>query len=106
MKAPTVIDGHELRGFVVRLYPDERTIATLRILQAERRTVWNWLVSQVEDSLAATRSYAIRSGLVTARPGRPNYDGMSPDESSEARKQHMRACADWWSGLETLQEAR
>lgn len=89
-----VADGHELRGFVVRLYPTRDQIDALREIQDERRIVWNWLVAQVEDALAATRSFAEREGLIEPAPERPDYDGMAPDESKEARRAYLRACGD------------
>lgn len=93
MKTTSIADGNELRGFRVRLYPTAEQVETIRELQFERRIVWNWLVAQVEDALAASRSYAIKQGLVDPLPPRPDYNGLSPDESKAARQEHAAACS-------------
>lgn len=95
MKGLEILPGHEIRGFVVRLYPTTEQVERMRELQHQQRIAWNWLVAQVEDSLAATRAYAVRNGLVAPSPQRPDYDGLSPDESKAARKQHASACGEW-----------
>lgn len=88
-------EGHELRGFRIRLYPTADDLLKLDTIQAEERLVWNWLVSRNEDAKEAGAAYAVRNGLVGARPVRPVYDGMLPSEAEKAAAEYRAACAEW-----------
>ena len=87
--------GHEVRGLMVRLYPDAETEEKLSILAGDCRVAWNFLVKQVEDALAANEAYAVRNKLVDPRPERPNYDGLSPEDSRRAREDFRVAMSAW-----------
>lgn len=87
--------GHEFRGLVIRLYPTEEQERQLKLIEDDLRGCWNWLVKQTEEVLNARRAYAVREGLVPQRPVRPDYDGMSPDESHSAKEAHRDACWEW-----------
>lgn len=87
--------GHEVRGMMIRLYPDAETEQKLLVLSERLRRCWNWLVGQTEDVIRAREAYAVRCGLVPVRPLRPDYDGMAPDEAKVAKSDHRAACANW-----------
>lgn len=98
----TLRSGHEVRGFPFRIYPTREDVAKLRSIQDDRRTVWNWLIKLAEDTLDANRAYAVRSadkgglGLdVGERPIKPDYAGMTPEESKAAKKAFTTACGEW-----------
>ena len=96
MKKFEIASGHELRGFVVRLYPDKETEKKLRELEDAARPVWNWLVGQTEEVIAAREAYAIRNGLVSGRPQKPVIlDGLEPEETSLVWADYRDRMAEW-----------
>lgn len=90
-----VAPGNELRGFMIRMYPDLDTERKLKSLEADLRYAWNWLVSQTDEVREIRAGYAVKQGLVGPKPEHPNYDGMSPDESKNAKKQYIDQCVEW-----------
>lgn len=92
-------DGYELRGFVVRLYPTKEQVAWLEDRQAKLRVVWNWLVSMLKEQNDANETYAVRAALVSTRPCRPDYDGMSPEEATNVKDEHRRRVNAWYAEL-------
>lgn len=95
MKRFSVSDGNEIRGFMIRLYPDKEQEASLLALESQMRRAWNWLVKQQEDTIEASAAFAQRNGLVPDRPVRPVCEGMTPDESSVAKSAYADACKAW-----------
>jgi hypothetical protein len=89
----SVMEGHEIRGFRIRLYPTPDQERALLSLEADLRTAWNWLVKQTEDTLDAREAYAIRIGAAPPRLSRPDYDGMTPEEAKVARDDFRVRCA-------------
>lgn len=95
MKKFEIKSGHEIRGMMIRLYPDKETEECLKALEADARRVWNWLVGQTEDVIKARAAYAMRNGLVPARPETPCYDGLTPDESLKIREHFVKMMVEW-----------
>jgi hypothetical protein len=92
-------DGHEVRGFLVRIYPTKDQEEKLGVLSNDARRAWNWLIKQVEDVLTAREGYAIRNGLVGPRPQRPDYDGLDPDASKAAKEAYHEKCRAWHTAV-------
>lgn len=92
-------DGHEIRGEMIRLYPDAETDLKLRALEGTARSLWNWLVKQTEDVLEARTALAVRDGLVGPRPPRPVLEGLSPDESKSKAATFRQQCLDWHGAI-------
>ncbi len=67
----------------------------LDILSEDLKSAWNWLVKQTEDTLAASRSYALRHQLVPPQPEAPHYEGLSPEEAQQRKKTYRQECKDW-----------
>jgi hypothetical protein len=86
--------GNEVRGFMVRLYPNAQTEVALETISADMRRAWNWLVKQTEDVLEAREAYAVRHGLVASRLARPNYDGLEPAVAHATKETFIKACVD------------
>lgn len=95
MQKVDVKEGHEIRGFVVRIYPTKEQENELLLLEGRLRRVWNWLVKQVEDVLEARAAWALKGGLVPPRPVRPSYDGLTPEESKAAACEHGARVREW-----------
>jgi transposase len=95
MKTYKIEFGHEVRGFMLRLYPTADEIAKLHHLQADARTAWNWICKQTEDTIDANRAFAVKTGLVEAQPVKPDYNGLTPEESKAAKKAFKKLMADW-----------
>lgn len=95
MKKFELRPGHELRGFRIRLYPDKEQEARLLAVSEQCRLIWNWLVRQTDDVIAARGAYAVAQGLVAKRPERPNYDGLTPEAAKSSKEAHAKACFDW-----------
>ncbi len=95
MKKFEVKEGHELRGFLVKLYPTKEQEEALLKKQDATRLLWNELVHRADDANAAIEAFAIREGLVTPKPKRPDYDGLSPDDSRDARKAYESSMSAW-----------
>lgn len=87
--------GHEIRGFMVRIYPTKEDEAKLTALMDDTRRAWNWLVKQREEVTQARAAYCLKNNLIEPKPQRPNYDGMKPEESKKAKKEHEKACSLW-----------
>lgn len=87
--------NHELRGFMVRLYPDKDTQEVLASLEDDCRTAWNWLVNQTEEVLSIKKDYALKNNLVPPRPYSPEYDKLSPEESASAKIKYKNECIKW-----------
>lgn len=91
-------EGHEIRGLMIRLYPDANTVLALKEIESFSRTVWNWLIKQTEDVLAARAAFAEREKLVPPRPPRLSseaYAGLSPEESKALRIEQSRKYLEW-----------
>jgi len=95
MKKFEIQPGNEIRGMMIRLYPTKEQEELLLELMDDQRRAWNWLVNQTEVTLRAREAYALKRGLVPARPERPNYDGLTPEESKATRETHWKNCAAW-----------
>lgn len=95
MKKFEVRPGHEIRGMMIRLYPDAETKHKLDLIEADLRRCWNWLVKQTEEVLQARQAYAVKQGLVPPKPIRPVYEGMEPKESETAKDAYYEACKEW-----------
>jgi putative transposase len=95
MKKFELRDGHELRGFMIRLYPTKEDEAALAELQHESRIAWNWMVGQKETARDAAMAFAVRSGLIESRPVRPDFNGMTPEQSSAEAAEFREASFDW-----------
>lgn len=95
MKRFEIQPGNEIRGFKIKLYPDAETETKLRQLSEDARYIWNWLISRFEEARAASESFAVREGLVSAKPTEPDYDGMTPEESEQAAENHRAAWREW-----------
>jgi hypothetical protein len=67
MKKFKLKEGHEIRGFKIRLYPDKEQEEKLKEIEASVRVAWNWLVGEVESVLLAREAFAVRRGLVPPR---------------------------------------
>jgi len=93
-------EGHSFRGFMIRIYPTPDQIVSLKQLQDDTRYVWNQLVAMTESTWEARKAYARRE--IGPCPERPDYDGMTPDESKEARKNHKAACREWSNRVHDL----
>ena len=91
----TIADGNEIRGFVVRVYPTPAQEAELLTLESRLRRIWNWLIRQTEDVIAAREAWAVKQGLVPGRPVRPLYDGLTPEESKAAARAHGERVREW-----------
>lgn len=87
--------GHETRGMMIRVYPTHDQVAALDQIERDLRHAWNWLVGQTEDWLCARAAYAVREGFAAAKPERPDYDGMGPEDAKLARLKHNAAIRDW-----------
>jgi putative transposase len=92
--------GNEIRGYRIRIYPDQATKEKLHVLERDLRRAWNWLVNMTgydsnNDASRAKQAYAVREGLIGPRPCAPNYHGMSPDEAKKAKDAHYEACGAW-----------
>ena len=87
--------GCEIRGLMIRLYPDAETESKLKSLQDDARRGWNWMVKQTDEVIEARKAYALRNGLVGARPQKPDCDGMSPDETKAAWGAYRESCIAW-----------
>ncbi len=88
-------DGHEVRGMMIRLYPDKDQEAKLELLESDSRHVWNWLVKQTEDTLAARAAYAVKTGVVPPRPTRPSYDGLEPEDAKSLATSFRKSAGEW-----------
>jgi len=84
---------------MIRLYPDKETEEKLRLLESDARHVWNWLVKQTEEVIAARQAYAIRNGLVSAKPQAPDYVGLTPEAAKEAKETYIQQLRDWHSAV-------
>jgi transposase len=91
--------GHELRGLVIRLYPSPEDEEKLEIVSRDTKRAWNWLVKQVEDVLAAREAFALRQGLVPPKPVRPDYNGMTPEQSKAAKDDFHESCRTWQAAV-------
>lgn len=91
----TIPEGYEIRGEVIRIYPTREQEERLVELQRSLKTCWNWLCKQTQEVIDAREAYAERTGLVGPRPQRPNYDGMSPKESSRAADAFHEVAREW-----------
>lgn len=119
MKRCVVREGHEFRGMMIRLYPTKEQEVTLKTLEADLRTRWNWLVKRVDEVWEARKAHAVRMGLVERAPSPacfardyrdqsvrmgwcdpwPDYDGMTPEESKALKKALGQQMAAWWSSV-------
>jgi transposase len=90
-----VPEGYEIRGMMIRIYPDAEIEAKLKLIESDLRSRWNWLVSQTEQVIEARKAYAVRYGLVGPRPEKPDCDGMSPEQTKEAWNVYYESCKDW-----------
>ena len=64
-------------------------------IEGDLRHVWNWLVSQRTVTWEANKAFALRNGLVGPKPERPNYEGLEPKASSEAKETYIESCKVW-----------
>lgn len=92
-----VKEGYEVRGMMIRLYPDREQILALESLQADCKRAWNWLCSQSKEVWEARKAYAVRNGLVPPAPVPPCYERMSSDDAKEAKKEFGSRCREWSS---------
>lgn len=95
MKKLELKEGNEIRGMMIRLYPDTDQEGLLEMLESDSRHLWNWLVKQTEDTLAARAAYAVKAGLVPRAPVRPSYDGLEPAAAKDLAELHRKAYAEW-----------
>lgn len=91
--------NNEIRGFVIRLYPDRETEEKLAVLQFDLRKGWNWLVKQTQDVLDARVAYALKHQLVGSRPITPDYNGLTPEEAKTKKQEHIEACQNWYKSI-------
>lgn len=90
MKVESPPPGYQERGMLFRAYPTDEQVAKMEAMQPSLRAVWNWLVSRIEEPLAAKDAKLVREGLMPPPVPKPDYSGLPPHES-EARKQEYRA---------------
>jgi transposase len=100
MKKFEIQPGNEIRGMMIRLYPDKETEEKLIALQRDTKYAWNFLVKMVgydpnNDVSRAREAHALREGLVEAKPTAPEYKGMTPEQSKEAKKAYIQSLIDW-----------
>lgn len=95
MNRCSVPDGQEIRGFRLRVYPTADQARRLAELQETQRKIWNWLVARQDEVTRIRGDYAIRMGVVGPRPTRPDYNGMSPDESKAACSNYAARLREW-----------
>lgn len=88
--------GFEIRGFMIRLYPDKETEAKLKHLEDDLRYLWNWLVGNNDRHLEARCRLAEREGRIPTRPTPPDYDGMEPEEAHQAKNTFRKVAAKWY----------
>lgn len=86
----------EIRGFKLRLYPDDEQRMRIGVLSASLKGVWNTLVKMREDHNAAVAALAVREKLVGPRPIRASLDGLSPDESKRCAAEHRAGLTAWF----------
>ena len=72
--------------------PGEERVTSI---EGDLRHVWNWLVSQRTTTWEANKAFAIRNGLVGPKPEIPDYKGLEPKASSEAKEAYIGACKVW-----------
>lgn len=94
--------GHEIRGFMIRLYPDAEQIETMVNLIDAQRYVWNWLIGERDNAWRANRAHAIKLGLVPSPPQRPDYTGLEPTEAKALRASNK---AEYWAWCAQLRAA-
>lgn len=94
MKIESPPAGYEERGMVIRIYPTPEQVDTLQTMQSELRRAWNWMCSRNEDALAGATARAHREGRIGPKPVRPDYNGLTSDESKAAKKEYAKACGD------------
>lgn len=99
MKKFELREGHEVRGMMIRIYPDREQELVLKTIEEDLRIRWNWMVKRTEEVIDARKAYAIRHNLVEPKPQRPNCDGMSPDETKTAWETFRAASAEWASAV-------
>jgi transposase len=88
-------EGRERKGFRFRAYPTPEQEQVIFEIQVGCKRCWNWLVSQGKQTWEARRAYAIKEDLVGPRPERPNYDGLPPEASHEAKLKYSKRCREW-----------
>lgn len=89
--------GYEIRGLMIRLYPDKATEELLGLLEKDMRHAWNWLVAGTEHVIRTRQAYAIKNNLVGPKPERPDYNGLEPDEAEAKKKEHKKLCGSWYN---------
>lgn len=100
MNAPAPLDGHEYRGFQIKLYPTDADIEVLTALRESLRCAWNWMVKNTnEEPRSAAIAWLIRAGIAQAKPQRPNYDGMTPEDSEIAAIEYRDLVRSWWADV-------
>ena len=94
----------ERRGFKVRLYPTAEQREQLTRLENDLRVVWNWLVKIREEGDKAAEAFAIREGLVSARPTRPAdpAKGTSSEDTERVWQEYRASLKDWYQQLRTV----
>jgi putative transposase len=99
MKRFEIQPGNEIRGMMIRLYPDNETELKLLALESDARRVWNWLVKQTEEVLEVRQGYAVKNNLVDPKPTAPDYTGMTPEVAKETKEKYVQNCKDWHAAV-------
>ena len=94
-------EGFEIRGLQIRLYPTPEQVASLEELEHVLRAVWNWRIRESETVEHVRQAYAVKQGLVPARPVAPTYDGLTPEASEAAKERHRSEVRDWYSKVKS-----
>lgn len=97
--ARPIPEGLVRRGFRFRAYPTPEQEERLAAIRVGLKRCWNVLCSRSRDTKKANRAYALRNGLVAPPPERPIYEGLSPEDSHEAKREYERNLKAWSTEL-------
>lgn len=99
-------EGYEIRGELIKLYPDTQTWQTLSRLKEEVRNVTNHIVSGREHVKNARKAYALKQGLVGPPPTMPDKPYLPTPVTDEEKsvvkaayqeyKKHVKAVGPEW----------
>jgi hypothetical protein len=91
-RVTSVQDGEELRGYVVKLYPNQEQLRYLGRAQEELMAAWNVLVTSRETHIDHCVRHCEDAGLIGPVPPRPSRDKDAENVTEWA--EYARACGE------------
>ncbi len=85
---------YHVRGYTTKAYPTWEQICAMADMQPSLRAAWNYLVWLRTSHVDALEDYCVQRGLVEPKPSRPEYRGMTSEQSSAAKVAYHNKCKD------------